>query len=204
MKTLMSIALLLLAVNICSAEELQHSNLEREWQFPLAQGTVKIELSGMISPIDGREVYTLQIIDGIVEPNVTSEAKFLETVVHEMEKEGMSPQRIDMILLELREPDIRKRLHRAAYASKMWKQAERSDRERVVVNLLNSIGAYSAFDRVLNQYGLKVKVGWAEYLSMIKPAEVGLKGGTVSALPDTATLEIGVREATKGVQRGQP
>jgi hypothetical protein len=110
-----------------------------------------------------------------------------------MQSEGMSPTRVVAINLELREPDVSKQLSMAAYESKEWRDAKASEYGAVVVKLLNSVRAYDAFIRLFAQYGLTVEVTHAEYISTIRPEQIGLGRNGLSKLPSSATLNMVLR-----------
>jgi hypothetical protein len=168
-------------------------SMQRDWNFPTANGPVTVRVSAVPSRQDGKSVYTLQIISGRAEPSVIDEAAFLRSVTKSMESEGMQPTRIVALHLELCEPDVSNQLSRAAYESTEWRGANTSNAGFVVVKLLNSIGAYEPFNRVFSQYGLALKVSNAEYISTKSPEQLGLKRNGVSSLPTRATLEIVLR-----------
>ena len=107
-----------------------------------------------------------------------------------MQSDGMSPARIAAINLELREPDAKKAIAMAAYQSSEWRNAKASDYGMIVTKLLNSIHAYDPFDQLLSQYGLSVKVSHAEYISTVRPEQLGLKQNGLAVLPYGATLEM--------------
>jgi len=168
----------------------QPHHISREWRFALGSGAVHIIASDQKSTIDQQPIYTLQIIDDNVLPTLTDETKFLGVVAHDMENEGLSPRRIVLIILTLREPDVSRRLSVAASNSLLWTNVNRDRLGEAVVAVLNSIGAYDSFNQVFNQYGLKVVVTHAEYISLVKPHEIGIAHSSASKVPSTATLEL--------------
>jgi hypothetical protein len=189
MKASIILAFLILNIWDCKADEsLYHIN--REWRFPLGSGAVTISLAKMKSTIDGQEIYSLRVMSEHAEPSVHDETEFLGSVTRDMEKEGMQPQRIVGIIIDLRESEIRKRLSNAASTSEIWLKSKPSEYESAVVKLLNSIEAYGSFNKVFNSYGLKVEVAHAEYISLIKPIQSGAKNSNALALPSSATLQL--------------
>jgi hypothetical protein len=176
----------------CGADALQPVS-QRDWKFPMADGSVTIRLTSAPSTEDGKAVYALQIIAGRAAPSVVDEAAFLRTVTLAMQSEGMSPTRIAAINLELREPDVSKQLSMAAYESIKWRDAKTADYGVVVAELLNSVRAYEAFSQVFGEYGLAVEVTHAEYISTIRPEQIGLKRNGLSRLPSSATLDMVLR-----------
>jgi hypothetical protein len=166
------------------------ASCERDWKFP---GSVTVRLASNPSTMDGNAVYTLQIIAGKATPSVADEAAFLKAVTAAMQAEGMPPDRIAAINLELREPDAGRQLSLAAYKSKAWRGAKAADYGLLVAKLLNSIRAYGAFNELFGRYGLSVEVAHAEYVSTIRPEEIGLKPNGVHRLPSGATLNLVLR-----------
>jgi hypothetical protein len=178
------------------------ASCRRDWQFPVAQGSVTVRLASTPSTEDGNAVYTLQIIAGKTTPSVAQEAAFLKAVTTAMQADGMPPERIAAITLELREPDAGKKLALAAYKSKEWRGAKSSDYGLIVAKLLNSVRAYGAFNQVFGHYGLTVEVAHAEYISTIRPQEIGLSPNGVHRLPSGATLNIVLRRKALTPPRG--
>jgi hypothetical protein len=156
-------------------------------------GSVIIRLTSTPSTDSGKAIYTLQIIAGKSTPSVVEEAALLKEVTVAMQNDGMSPTRIAAINLEVREPDVSKQLSMAAYESKEWRDAKASDYGVIVIKLLNSIRAYDAFDHLFAQYGLSVEVTHAEYISTVRPEQLGLKRNGLSGLPSSATLDMVLR-----------
>lgn len=176
----------------CRADALQPT-AQRDWTFPVDHGSVIIRLTSSASTISDKPIYALQIIVGKAAPSVADEAAFLKTVTAAMQSDGMSPTRIAAIILDLREPDASKQLSTAAYESKEWRDAKPSDYGVVVTKLLNSIRAYDAFNQLFAQFGLSLEVSHAEYISTIKPEQLGLKPNGLSGLPSGATLDMVLR-----------
>jgi hypothetical protein len=172
---------------------------QRDWKFP---GSVTVRLVSNPSTEDGTAVYTLQIIAGKTAPSVAEEAAFLKAVTAAMQAEGMPPDRIAAINLELREPGAGRQLSMAAYKSKAWRGAKPSDSGLIVAKLLNSIRAYDAFNQLFGRYGLTVEVAHAEYISTIRPEEIGLKPNGVHRLPSGATLNLVLRHGLATPSRG--
>ena len=187
MKALLVAIIILRNSKICCAEAFDSN---KEWEFPVDDGVVKIRLTGNISTIDREMIYSLQIIGRNAQPSLQTEVEILKVVTQDMEEENMLPQRITDIILEIREPDISKQLSVSAYNSKIWANAKKEDFGEAIVKILNSTKAYSSFDKIFNKYGLEVKVSHAEYISLIKPEQIGFKSDTVSALPSKATLVL--------------
>jgi hypothetical protein len=192
MKFFLFLLLATLSAYQCGADTLQPIS-QRDWKFPMADGSVTVRLTSTPSTDDGKAVYALQIIAGRAKPSVDDEAAFLKTVTVAMQSEGMSPTRIAAINLELREPDVSKQLSMAAYESKEWRDAKASDYGVIVAKLLNSVRAYDAFNQLFGQYGLTVEVTRAEYISTIRPEQIGLKRNGLSRLPSSATLDMVLR-----------
>jgi hypothetical protein len=176
----------------CNSQVVQPSYI-RDWQFPVGQGVVKVELTSTPSTVDQQAVYSLKLICMNATPSVRDEAGYLETVIRDMEHAGLSPSRIANIFLELVEPDVSRRLAIAAYNSPDWAEANSSSYGKVTVRLLNSMGAYEPFDEVLKAYGLAIEVRHAEHISTIDSDDIGLKDGIDRDVPSGATLEIAVR-----------
>jgi hypothetical protein len=192
MKSFLFIVFTALVAYSCSADTVQPIS-QRDWSFPIANGPVIVRLTSTLSTEDGKPIYALQIIAGRASPTVVNEAVFLNAVTSSMESEGMPPTRITAINLELREPDVSKQLSMAAYRSQEWRDAKVSDYGPIVARLLNSIRAYDSFNHLFGQYGLTVEVAQAEYISTIRPEQIGLNQGEVSRLPSSATLEMVLR-----------
>jgi hypothetical protein len=175
------------------------ASCQRDWKFP---GSVTVRLASNPSTADGNAVYTLQIIAGKATPSVAEEAAFLKVVTAAMQAEGMPPDRIIAIELELREPDASRQLSLAAYKSKAWRGAKAADTGLLVAKLLNSIRAYGAFNELFSHYGLTVEVAHAEHVSTVTPEEIGLKPNGVRRLPSGATLNLVLRRGPSTPPRG--
>jgi hypothetical protein len=187
----------LLLVAGAIASELLPIIEKRTWHFPASSGQVIVRLTSTPSTIDGRDVYSLQIICKSACPELQEEAGYLKTVTKDMTSDGWPPGRIVMIHLQAREPDVSKRLTLAAYDSQAWIKAQPSDYGPVIVRLLNEIGAYNEFNDVLAAYGFTVKVSHAENISTINPRQIGLSSRLVSRLPTSASLEMVLQDASK-------
>lgn len=192
MKTFLFLLLTTLSVYQCRADTVQPIS-QKDWKFPTADGSVTVRLTTTPSTDDGKAVYVLQIIAGRAAPSVVDEAGILKAVTVAMQSEGMSPTRVAAINLELREPDVSRQLSTAAYESKEWHGAKPSNYGMIVAKLLNSVGAYDAFNQIFDQYGLTVEVARASYISTIRPEQIGLKRNGIPRLPSSATLDIVLR-----------
>ena len=196
MRALLYFLFFALATAACSGEPV-HPVGKRSWEFQSGEGSVVLEVTSVPSTLDHQPVYSVQIIRRGAAPPVTDEADFLRTVVANMDHEGMRPARISFIKLELGEPDVSHRLAAAALDSDAWRNAKPADHGRVIAQLLNSVGAYEAFDTVLAPYGLSTNVNHAEYISTSTPEKLGLHKGSIPSVPVGATLEIGLRKISK-------
>ena len=163
---------------------------QRDWKFP---GSVTVRLALNPGTENGNAVYTLQIIAGKTAPSVAQEGAFLQAVTVAMQAEGMPPDRIAAIDLELREPDAARQLSMAAYKSKAWRSAKAADYGLIVAKLLNSARIYRTFSELFGRYGLTVEVAHAEYVSTVRPEQIGLKPNGVHRLPSGATLHLVLR-----------
>jgi hypothetical protein len=188
-------AILIAAFPACAgySAPLQATN-QKDWQFPTANGPAVVRVVSMQSTEDGKPIYSLQIITGRTGPSVIDEATFLATVTKSMSDEGMPPTRIVALHLELKEPDVQRRLSTAAYESDEWRSANASSAGRIVVKILNSIGAYEPLNQVFRKFGLVAEVSNAEYITTISPESLGLKRNGVPDLPSSATLELVLRQ----------
>lgn len=102
-------------------------------------------------------------------PTLTEETEFLRETLRQMPAFGADPRKISFIILSgIRESEVRQRLATAALHSKQWRLAIKTSKgiSKALVELLNSIGAYDAFNDVFNNYGLKVVVGAAENIAV--------------------------------------
>jgi len=184
---------LLLASVRCRGEVL-HPTDKRTWEFPSSNGRVVAHLTSTPSTVDRRDVYSLQITCKGSCPDVVEEAGFLTTVTHDMETAGLAPGRVVAIRLDLREPDVSKRLSKAACDSQAWINAKPVDHGVIVADMLNAIGAYDAFNPVFAKYGLSVKVSHAEYVSTMDPRKTGLCSTAAPRVPSSATLDLTLRK----------
>lgn len=193
MKQLLYLISLQLVSLLCQGEVLRPTD-KRSWEFPTPNGQVVARLTATPSTSDHIDVYSLQILCKGNCPDVMEEADFLKTVAHDMEAAGLAPSRVVSIHLDLREPDVSRRLSKSACASQAWINAKPVDYGVVVVGLLNAAGAYDAFNSAFEPYGLLVEVSHAEYISTIDPRKNGLCSTEAARVPSGATLELILRK----------
>lgn len=136
------------------------------WQFPSASGGVTIVLrhiSGTGSTLNLDIMY-----EGKAQPSVAEEAQFVSEVLHDLSHAGADPQRISRITFNgFVEPEVRSRLAFAALHSKAWHLRTQTSGggERVVEDLLNTLGLYGEFDKIVKPYGLTSEVEGVEKLA---------------------------------------
>ena len=95
-----------------------------------------------------------------VQPSLGEEAGFIREVLHQLPGLGVDPHRLSVISMRgFAEPEVVHRVGMAALHSKEWRSLVTvvGGAERVVADLLKSIGAYNEFNSALEEYGLRVK-----------------------------------------------
>jgi len=165
---------------------------EREWSFPSGDGSIVIGLT-RISRTDP-QTYSLTIIAKNLQPDISTEAKCLQSVLADLRQEGGAPEKLWSIFSEFGGADA-KTLALATEKSREWNAAAAPQYARVIVRLLNAIDAYEPFDQVLKPYGLSVRVAVAEYISLSSPEALGIKTHSNKDLPTGASIQLATEPA---------
>ncbi|HEV3481169.1 MAG TPA: RHS repeat-associated core domain-containing protein [Candidatus Acidoferrales bacterium] len=140
----------------------------RTWEFRVERGTVRINL--LVQSYASRtNVPSLEILyENGAHPSLSNEARFLQKVLNDLPPLGVDPRNVTAISMRgFAEPEVRQRVAMAALHSKAWQSRATSvgGAERVVENLMNSVGVYDEFNAAFRDYGLRVKVTGVEKVS---------------------------------------
>ena len=149
----------------------QRAELKKNWEFTTQPGIVRIVL--MVDS-SSPNVSMLDILyERGAHPSVSEEARFLREVLHELPDLGVDQQSLRAISMRgFAEPEVTKNLVIAALNSKEWYSSLKGGSGRVVEDLLNSLGAYNAFNDALAEYGLVLKVGGVEKVASARCSEL--------------------------------
>lgn len=144
----------------------------KNWQFRAEGGSVKIQVVGP------PEAPSLEILyDDEAHPSLSVEVGFIRNVLQGMSSAGLDPRSLRGIHMRgFVEPDVARRVAVAGFHSKEWKSSTTipGGAERVVKDLLNSIGAYDALNTAFEGYGLRVKVVGVEKVSSSRCSDLNL------------------------------
>jgi hypothetical protein len=153
----------------------QATNLQlqpkKTWEFKAQQGIITVDL--FVNSYPGHpEVPSLDMLySNDARPSLAEEVGFVREVLHQLPGLGVDPHSISVISMRgFAEPEVKERLAIAALHSKAWQSQTTviGGAERVVQDLLNSLGAYDPFNAAFEEYGLRVKVGGVEKVSSAK------------------------------------
>jgi hypothetical protein len=112
------------------------------------------------------EVPSLELLYGNGSlPSLAEEVGFIREVLHQLPGLGVDPHGLSIISMRgFAEPGVLQRVALAALHSKAWRSrvTVSGGAERIVEDLLNSLGAYDAFNGALEEYGLRIKTVGAE------------------------------------------
>ena len=192
---LWALAIALILTPVVSARDWQ-SNVRKTWEYKSGNGIVKIVL---IVPAQLPDSPSLDVIyDGVQSLSLTQESEFLRKTVSELPDAGVDPQELTRISVRgPMERDVAQRLAVAALHSKKWASRATAEggSERVVEDLLNSIGAYDTFNDIFAPYGLRVEVAGVEKVAVAKCMEMKLADHVCSThhnvfLPVSANFDI--------------
>jgi hypothetical protein len=144
---------------------------KKTWEFNAHMGTVTIEL--FVNPYPGHpDIPSLDITySDDAQPSLGEEVGFLRAVLQQLPGLGVDPSSLSVISMNgFAEPEVRQRIARAALRSKEWRSPVTvlGGAERVVADLLSSLGAYDAFNAALNEYDLHIKAIGAEKVASAK------------------------------------
>src|SRR5580704_416708 len=129
------------------------------WEFKSAPGEVKVMLFVDSSP---RQTSSLEILfKNGARPSLAEETGFLHDVVHQLPGLGIDPHTLSAVTMRgFAEPEVAKNLALAALHSEAWHSRSTviGGAERVVEDLLNSLGLYNEFDGAFRDYGMVIRV----------------------------------------------
>jgi hypothetical protein len=147
------------------------SKPNKTWEFKALQGTVTMEL--FVNSYPGHpEVPSLDILysDG-APPSLVEEVGFIREVLHQLPGLGVDPRSLTSISMPgFAEPEVQQRVAIAALHSKAWRSPSTTvgGAERILEDLLHSLGAYDAFNAAFEEYGLGIKTIGAEKVASAK------------------------------------
>jgi len=139
---------------IVSANVDQSPSPRKTWDFTVEGGTVEIQLIVYLSPPKSSSLNI--VYAGEPHPSLYQEVGFLRDVVSQLPALGVEPRDVQTIsMVGFVEPEVRRRVAIAALHSKEWQSftTVKGGAERVVTDLLNSLGVY---DSVANAFGSEV------------------------------------------------
>jgi hypothetical protein len=183
------------------------SQVKKTWEFNLPGGEVKIALLNNPSL---PKVSSLEILyDGEAHPSVAEEVGFIREVLHQLPAIGVDPHNLRSISMRgFAEPEVTQRVAIAALHSKAWQSftTVKGGAERVVQDLLNSLGAYDAFNTAFEEYGLRVKVRAVEKVSSARCLDLKISDTLCSIhhnprVPTGANLEFGIEKNVESSER---
>jgi hypothetical protein len=163
------------ALSVISAVQILAATLQSQpkkiWEFDAHRGTVTIEL--FVNSYPGHpDIPSLDMIySDDAHPSLGEEVGFLRDVLHQLSGLGVDPRNLSVISMNgFAEPEVRQGIARAALHSKEWRSPVTvvGGAERVVVDLLGSLGAYDAFNAALDEYDLYIKAIGAEKVASAK------------------------------------
>jgi|SRR5579863_3442800 len=141
----------------------------KTWDFKDQQGIVRIEL--IIDP-SSPTIPSLGILyENGAHPSLSEESGFIRDVLRQLPGLGVDPHNLRSVSMPgFAEPEVAQRVANAALHSEAWQSftTVRGGAERVVKDLLNSLGAYDGFNAAFEEYGLRVTVGAIEKVSSAK------------------------------------
>lgn len=144
----------------------QQSEGKKSWEFKAQRGTVRIDL---LTDVSRPQAPSLTISYGdSPQPSLSEEAGFIRQVLEQLSALGVDPGKLGAVHMRgFAEPEVRQRLATAALHSRAWRSRATSvgGAERVVEDLMNSVGAYDEFNAAFKDYGLRVKVTGVEKVS---------------------------------------
>lgn len=185
------------------------SQIKNEWAFKTQPGQVKIAL---LEDPSRPEVASLQIeYEGDAHPSLTDEVGFLREVLRALPPLGVDPRNVAAISMRgFAEPEVRKRVAIAALHSKEWKSYTtlRGGAERVVKDLLISLGAYDAFNGAFEEYGAKVKLSAVEKVASERCLDLELTDPDCNSrynprVPIGANIQFEIERGGQGSGRTQ-
>ena len=178
------------------------SQPKKTWEFKAQRGTVTIEL--FVNSYPGHPaIPSLDMIySDDSEPSLGEEAVFIREVLHQLPGLGVDPRSLSVVSMRgFAEPEVVQRVAVAALHSKAWRSrvTVSGGAERVVEDLLNSLGAYDAFSIALEEYGLRIKTIGAEKVSSAKCLDLKISDALCNAhhnvqVPTGANLTLALEK----------
>jgi hypothetical protein len=186
--------------------QLQATNLQSQpaktWEFKAQRGTLTIEL--FVNSYPGRpDIPSLDMIySDDSRPSLGEEVGFIREVLHQLPGLGVDPHTLSVISMPgFAEPEVQQRVAIAALHSKEWRSRVTvlGGGERVVADLLNSLGAYDAFNGALEEYGLYIKAIGAEKVASAKCLDLKISDALCNAhhnvqVPTGANLTLALEK----------
>jgi hypothetical protein len=202
-----SIILAILATLIgVSAVQLIGANLQTQakktWEFKAQHGTITIAL--FVNSYPGHpDVPSLDILySDDARPSLSDEVGFVREVLHQLPVLGVDPHSLSVISMPgFAEPEVRQRIAREALHSKAWRSRVTipGGAERVVQDLLSSLGAYNEFNSALEEYDLRIKAIGVEKVASAKCLDMKISDSLCSAhhnvqVPTGANLRLALEK----------
>jgi hypothetical protein len=155
------------------------SGTRKTWEFKTQHGLVKI---GLLLDPSRPNAPSLEILyEGEAHPSVAEEVGFVRKVLRELPGLGVDPHTLRSTCMRgFAEPEVTRAVATAALHSTAWDRRTTitGGAERVVEDLLNSLGIYNGFNAAFADYGLSVKVESIEKVAIARCRDVKISGIT--------------------------
>ena len=155
------------------------SGTRKTWEFKTQQGLVTI---GLLLDPSQPTLPSLEILyEGEAHPSVAEEVGFVREVLRELPGLGVDPHTLRSICMRgFAEPEVTRAVATAALHSTAWRRRTTitGGAERVVADLLNSLGIYNGFNAAFADYGSSVKVESIEKVAIAGCRDVKISGIT--------------------------
>jgi hypothetical protein len=163
---------LLVSMNLTARSQSQERHT---WEFKSAPGEVKVLL---FVDASARPVSSLEILfENGARPSLADETGFLHEVIRQLPALGVDPHTLRAITMRgFAEPEVAKKLALAALRADAWQSRSTviGGAERVVEDLLNSLGLYDEFNGAFKDYGMVITVKGVEKVASTRCMDLRL------------------------------
>jgi len=144
----------------------------KRWDFALPHGSLRI---GVEATPDGSISLSMGPSGSVKEAPVAEQVEPLKQVLAELPNLGLDPRKLAYLGTRIFDEDVLKKLAYACADSQAWKSSMRAggtNKNRIVVELLNQSGAYEPLNAAFRPYDLQVRVTEAEKVGLMRFSKV--------------------------------
>lgn len=150
----------------------QSAQVSKTWDFNLQHGSLQI---GVDANRSGSIALSIGPSHAAPEAPIEEQIEPLNDVLAQLQGLGLDPQKISYLSTHMYNQSILNTLAYACADSSAWQSSMRAGgagKERLVIDLLNQSGAYAAYNKVFNRYGIQARVTEAEMVGLMRFSQI--------------------------------